>query len=125
MMTDRRMRPGRATIRHAAGRLLVFTAAIAAAWSAVTLISGGFALDAGSFVLSSRDPVRPLLAAAALFAAARLLLSSAEFKGAAQVITGDRDRLATRIAGAAAAGALAFSIAWASRAAGGSDSSCY
>jgi hypothetical protein len=119
------MRPGRATIRHAAGRLLVFTAATAAAWSAVTLISGGFALHAGSFFLSSRDPVRPLLAAAALFAAARLFLSSAEFKGAAQVITGDRDRLAARIAGAAAAGALVFSIAWSSRAAGGSDSSCY
>jgi hypothetical protein len=119
------MRPGRATIRHAAGRLLVFIAAIAAAFSAVTLISGGFVLRAGSFFLSSRDPVRPLLVAAALFVAARLLLSSTEFRAAAQVITGDRSRLATRIAGAAAAGALVFSIAWTSRAAGGSDSSCY
>jgi hypothetical protein len=119
------MRPGRATIRHAAGRLLVFIAAIAAAFSAVTLISGGFVLRAGSFFLSSRDPVRPLLVAAALFVAARLLLSSTEFRAAAQVITGDRSRLATRMAGAAAAGALVFSIAWTSRAAGGSDSSCY
>jgi hypothetical protein len=119
------MRPGRATIRHAAGRLLVFAAAIAAAWSAVTLISGGFVLDAGPVGLSSRDPVRPLVAAAALLAAARLLLSSTEFRVAAQVITGDRERLAARIACAAAAGALVFSIAWSSRAAGGSDSSCY
>ena len=47
-MTDRRMRRGGATIRHAAGRLLVFAAALAAAWSAVTLLSGGFALHAGA-----------------------------------------------------------------------------
>jgi hypothetical protein len=119
------MRPGGATIRHAAGRLLVFAAAIAGAWAAVTLISGGFTLHGGPLVLSSRDPVRPLLAAAALLAAARLLLSHAEFVSAATLVTGDRDRVAARIACAAAAGVLAFSIAWSSRVAGGSDSSCY
>ena len=105
--------------------MLVFAAAIAGAWAAVTLIAGGFTLHGGPLVLSSRDPLRPLLAAAALLSAARLLLSRAEFARAAAVITGDRDRLATRIACAAAAGALAFSIAWSSRVAGGSDSSCY
>src|SRR5215208_6271424 len=108
MMTDRRMRPGRATIRHAAGRALVFAAAIAAAWSAVTLLSGGFALRAGPVALSSRDPVRPLLAAAVLLVVARFLLSAAEFGRAAAIVTGTRDRLARRIAIAAAAGVLAF-----------------
>ena len=105
--------------------MLVFAAAAAAAWSAVTLISGGFALRAGPLVLSSRDPVRPLVVAAGLLVAARLLLSGAEFTRAAAVITGGRYRVAARIACAAAAGALVFSIAWSSRVAGGSDSSCY
>ncbi len=107
------------------GRLLVFAAAIAAAWSAVTWISGGFALHARLLALSSRDPVRPLLAAIGLLAAARLLLSGVEFSGATAAVTGGRDRIAARIALAAAAAALAFSIAWSSRVAGGSDSSCY
>jgi hypothetical protein len=118
------MRPGGATIRHAAGRLLVFAAAIAGAWAAVTLVSGGFT-RAGPLALSSRDPVRPLLAAAALFAVSRLFLSHAEFMRAVGVITGDRQRIAARVAVAAAAAALVFSLAWTSRAAGGSDSSCY
>jgi hypothetical protein len=119
------MRPGGATIRHAAGRLLVFAAAIAGAWSAVTLISGGFTLHAGPLALSSRDPLRPLVAAAALLVAARLLLSRAGFAGAVTVITGDRGRVAARIACAAAAAVAIVSIAWSSRVVGGSDSACY
>src|SRR6187401_2315124 len=125
MMTDRRMDPGGATIRHAAGRLLVAAGAIAAAWSAVTLISGGFIVYAGSLALSSRDPLRPLLVAAVLIVAARLLLSRAQFGTAVGFVFGDRHQVATSIAAAAAAGALVFSIAWTSGAAGGSDSSCY
>jgi hypothetical protein len=125
MMTDNRMRRSGATIRHGAGRLLVFGGALAAAWSAVTLVSGGFAFHAGRLALSSRDPVRPLLVAGILVAAGRLLLPRAGFGSAVGVLTGGRDRLAARIACAAAAGVLIFSIAWNTRAAGGSDSSCY
>jgi hypothetical protein len=121
MMTDKRMRPGGATIRHAAGRLLVFAGALAGAWSAVTLISGGFAVHAGPLVLSSRDPVRPFLVAAVLLAGAGILLPRAEWRK----LPGRSDRVAARIACAAAACVLVFSIAWTSRAAGGSDSSCY
>ena len=99
--------------------------AIAAAWSAVTLISGGFNVHAGPLALSSRDPLRPLLAAAVLIVAARLLLSRAQFGTAVGLVFGDRRQAEARIAAAAAAGALVFSIAWTSGAAGGSDSSCY
>jgi hypothetical protein len=115
------MRPEGATIRHAAGRLLAFAGALAGAWSAVTLISGGFTLRAGPLVLSSRDPVRPFLAAAGLLAGALILLPRAEWR----TLPGSRDRAAARIACAAAACAFVFSMAWTSRAAGGSDSSCY
>jgi hypothetical protein len=125
MMTDKSMRPEGATIRQRAGRLLVVAAAVAGAWSAVTLISGGFTLRAGALALSSRDPLRPFLAALVLLAAGRLLLPGAAFWSAIRVLTGDRHRVAARIAAAAAAGVLVFSVAWTSRAAGGSDSSCY
>ena len=59
------MRRSGATIRYGAGRVLVFAGALAAAWAAVTLLTGGFALHAGTLALSSRDPVRPLIVAAA------------------------------------------------------------
>lgn len=94
---------------------------MAGAWSAVTLISGGFRAHAGPLVLSSRDPIRPFLAAAVLLAGAWILLPRAELRK----LAGRSDRVAARIACAAAACVLVFSIAWASRAAGGSDSSCY
>jgi oligosaccharyl transferase STT3 subunit len=115
------MRPEGDTIRHGAGRLLALSGAIAGAWAAVTLISGGFVLRAGRLGLSSRDPFRPLLGAAGLLAVALILLPRAEWRG----LLGRRDRVAGRIACAAAACTLVFSIAWTSRSAGGSDSSCY
>src|SRR6476619_6300955 len=121
MMTDKRMRPGGATIRHAAGRLLVFAGALAAASAVVTVISGGFTVHAGPLVLYSHDPVRPLLGAAGLLTAAWILLPRAEWRK----LLGGSGRLAARTACAAAACVLVFSIAWTSRAAGGSDSSCY
>src|SRR6266545_1869984 len=102
MMTDRRMRRSGATIRYRAGCLLVFAGAAAAAWSVVTLLSGGFALHAGPLALSSRDPVRPVLAAVILLAVAWLLLPAAAFRAAVHRVTGDRDRLAARLAAAAA-----------------------
>jgi hypothetical protein len=119
------MRLGGATIRYAAGRVLFIVGVLAAALAAVTLISGGFALPAGPLALSSRDPVRPLLGAVILLAAARFLLRAADFRRAVLMVTGDRDRLPSRIACAASAGVLVFAVAWNTRAAGGSDSSCY
>jgi hypothetical protein len=60
------MRRSGASLRYGAGRLLVFCGAAAATWAAVTLLSGGFALRAGPFTVSSRDPIRPLGVAVAL-----------------------------------------------------------
>jgi Dolichyl-phosphate-mannose-protein mannosyltransferase len=124
MMTDKRMRRS-ATIRYGAGRLTLTGAALAGAWTAVTLLSGGFSLRAGAIAVSSRDPIRPLLFAVVLLVLARTLLRGSEFGRALRVFTGDRDRLPARIACAAAAAVLIVSIAWNTRAAGGSDSSCY
>src|SRR5258708_17978709 len=98
MMTDNRMRRSGATIRYGAGRWLVFGGALAAAWSALTRVSGGFAFHAGWLALSSRDAVRPLLVAGSLVLAGRLLLPRAGFGSAVGVLTGGRDRLAARIA---------------------------
>ncbi len=121
----KRMRRSGATIRHGAGRLLVIAGALAAAWSALTILSGGFALHTGVIALSSRDPLRPLIVAAILVAGGRRLLPGAEFGRAVALLTGDRTQLPARIAGAVAIAVLIFSIAWNTRAAGGSDSSCY
>jgi hypothetical protein len=124
MMTDKRMRRS-ATIRYGAGRLAVSGGALAAAWAAVTALSGGFSIHAGAIAISSRDPVRPLVLAMLLVALGRALLRGAEFGLAVRGVTGDRHRLPDRIAWAAAAAVLIVSIAWNTRAVGGSDSSCY
>src|SRR5258708_11345407 len=71
MMTDKRMRRSGATIRHGAGRLLVIAGALAAAWSGLTILSGGVSLHTGVLALSSRDPLRPLIGAAVLLAGGR------------------------------------------------------
>jgi hypothetical protein len=124
MMTDKRMRRS-ATIRYGAGRLAVSGGALASAWAAVTALSGGFSIHAGAIAISSRDPVRPLVMAIVLMALGRALLRGAEFGLAVRVFTGDRHRWPGRIACAAAAAVLIVSIAWNTRAVGGSDSSCY
>src|SRR5258708_13787843 len=123
MISDKRMRRSGATIRHGAGRLLVIAGALAAAWSALTILSGGFALHTGVIALSSRDPLRPLIVAAILVAGGRRLLPGAEFGRAVALLTGDRTQLPPRIAGAVALPVLIFSTAWNPRPAVGSDSS--
>lgn len=114
-----------ATIRYGAGRLAITGAALAATWAAVTVLSGGFSIHAGAIAISSRDPIRPLLLAIVLIALGRALLRGLEFGLAVRAFTGDRDQLPGRIACAAAAAVLIVSIAWNTRAVGGSDSSCY
>ena len=114
-----------ATIRYGAGRLAVAAAALAAAWAAVTLLSGGFSIHVGAIAASSRDPVRPLLLAIVLLALGRTLLNGPEFGAALRAFTGDGARRPAMIACAAAAAVLIVSIAWNTRATGGSDSSCY
>ena len=110
--------------RRPLGRVLILLALAAATWSAVTAISGGFELAA--LHVTSRDPYRPLLLAALLLIAARAALPSAEFQAVLMRTAGiGRGRLPARIALTASLVALVFAIAWNTRAAGGSDSSCY
>lgn len=119
------MRRSGATIRYAAGRLIFFLGTLAAGWAAVVLLSGGVTLRSGAALLSSRDPVRPLILSLALIGCARLLLDGAGFRHALRLVIGAGERLAGRIGGVAAAATLVVAIAWSTRAAGGSDSSCY
>jgi hypothetical protein len=95
-------------------------------WAAVTAIAGGIALDAGGLHVSSRDPLRPLVAGLVLLAAAGFLAGGVELRrGLARLAGVDRGPTAARIACVASLAVLVFSIAWNTRAAGGSDSSCY
>jgi hypothetical protein len=107
------------------GRLLLYSAVVAAVWAALIALIGGFSIDFGPVHLTSRDPLRPLAVATALFGAAWLLLPRETLRRELLVLTGDRDRAAARIACAAAIATLIVAITWNTRAAGGSDSSCY
>ena len=112
--------------RRIVGRVALILAFAAAAWAALTLLTGGFAVDFAGIRLSSRDPLRPLLISAVLLVASRLALGGSEFGLALRRVVGaDRRARAARIAGAASMAVLVFAIAWNTRAAGGSDSSCY
>lgn len=106
-------------------RLLLYSAVVAAVWAALTALIGGFSVDVGPVHLTSRDPLRPLAVAAALFGAAWLLVPRETLRRELLVLTGDHDRAAARIACAAALATLIVAINWNTRAAGGSDSSCY
>src|SRR5687767_12142615 len=112
MMTDKRMGRGGATIRQRSGRLLAAAGAVTLAWAAVVLLSGGVALDGGIIRVSSRDPMRPLLVAFVLLAAARAFLGAPGFAGAMEPIVGGPGRRSARVAVAAAFCVLVVSIAW-------------
>ena len=114
---------GQARWRGRLGAGLMAAALVAGAWSAVTLLSGGFVLT-GAFPVSSRDPWRPLGAAAFLFALAWLV----HREGAGRTLRATTGRGPILLRRVALAAACAIFIAAAARntgAAGGSDSSCY
>ena len=101
-------------------------AVAALVWAAVTAIAGGIAVDAGGLRVSSRDPLRPLVAGIVLLVAAGLLAGGVETRRALARIAGvDGGTTSARMACVAALAVLVFSIAWNTRASGGSDSSCY
>src|SRR4051812_24347336 len=109
-----------------AGRFCMALALAAAASTLITVLTGGFSVLFAGYRLSSRDPFRPLVIALALLVVARVVLGAAEFRrAAASAIGSNRGEMAARIALAAAACVLIVAIAWNTRAAGGSDSSCY
>ncbi|HET7695463.1 MAG TPA: glycosyltransferase family 39 protein [Vicinamibacterales bacterium] len=123
-MTDRRMRRA-ATIRHHAGAACAAAACIAVAWSAILALSGGISVHTGVSRFVARDPIRPLYVAAAFAGIAWPLLGTPESRRLLRRLAGDAGRLPARVAAVAAAATLVVSIAWSTRAAGGSDSSCY
>lgn len=106
--------------RAVAATILLLAAAFAVAWAGVVALSGGFA--AGIFV--SRDPLRPLIASAALAVAGRVL-SPFDFDAALARLVGPRVRWPAKVAAVVAAAVFVVATAWNTRAAGGSDSSCY
>jgi hypothetical protein len=115
-----------ATIRHRIGRGLTVAAACAAGWAWIVLVSGGVSFHTGVSLIVARDPSRPMLAAVAVAALAWILLGTRAFGQSLRRIAGDpRTQLPTRAAIAAAASTLVVAMAWNTRAAGGSDSSCY
>ena len=97
----------------------------ALAWSAVTLLSGGFVARVAGWSLASRSPLRPLVLATVLAFAARWLLGAASFNAWIGWVAGDRSRRAGRLAMVLALATLVIATAWNTRAVGGSDSSCY
>src|SRR5436309_2078492 len=116
MMTDKRMRRGAANIS-------LFAAVVACALAAAALVAGGVSLPSAG--VSARDPWRPFVAAVVLLGMARALGGAAEFGRALRRYTGTAAAWPSRVAALASACALVFALAWTSRAAGGSDSSCY
>lgn len=119
------MRWDGATIRQRAGRALATAAVLAASWAIVVALSGGVTIRAGASPIASRDPFRPLLVAVACAAIAAALLGARESRRLARGVAGGRDKAPARIAAIASASILVVSVAWNTRAAGGSDSSCY
>lgn len=119
------MRGDRATIRQRAGRALAALAAVAAAWTAIVALAGGVTLGAGAWQLASRDPFRPLLVTVALLVSAAALSGLVQFRSLVGVAAGGRAGLPVRVAVLASAAVMVVSIAWNTRGAGGSDSSCY
>src|SRR5690349_16435010 len=115
MMIDKRMRGVAATI-------LLFGGALALVAAAFVVLTGGVTLRTPPLTL--RDPLRPLIAGIVLLAIAAIV-AGRDFAAIARRFGGPRHRVAATIAALASACALAFAIAWTSRAAGGSDSSCY
>lgn len=119
-------RPTPQTLRRTVlGPGLLTVAALACAWGVLTWLTGGFAVRAGPLRIASHDAVRPLLLAAVCSGAARLLLPAEDFASWVRRAIGDTDAACARIAVGASIAVLIVSVAWNTRAAGGSDSSSY
>ena len=108
---------------RSAANILPLAAAFALALALVTLLSGGLAWRAMAF--SSRDPVRPLIVGLVLLVMARALAGADEFRRLIGRYVGAPGKMPARVAVLASISVLVFALAWSSRAAGGSDSSCY
>jgi hypothetical protein len=124
MMTDNRMRRG-ATIRQRVGDLLLVLMVATVIWTVVAAVTGGVVVRGGGLSLTSRDPWRPLLAALVLGSVGFLTLGRERFFARVRPVVGTRARRPVHVAAFASVGAFVLAVAWSTRAAGGSDSSCY
>ena len=100
-------------------------AVVAASWAVIVALAGGATIRAGAWQLGSRTAFRPLLVAGLCAAVACALLGVREFRRLAAWAAGGRQRAPARIAAIVTACVVIVSTAWNTRAAGGSDSSCY
>lgn len=107
------------------GFALIVLAMATAIWAAVTAIAGGVAFDVLGAQVSSRGVTRPLAASLLLFISAAAVLGPAGARRAVVAIAGPRGGRSARVALSASFAVLVFALAWNTRAAGGSDSSCY
>jgi len=96
----------------------------AALWSGIVLIAGGVTIRIWGVALTSRDPMRPLFLAGAAFVVSGLV-SPGETRAVLLRALGQATERAGRVAVLAAAAVFIVATAWNTRAAGGSDSSCY
>ena len=111
--------------RRVAARVLIALAALLAAWSLFALASGGVRLALGGLALSSRNPVRPAVAAL-LLAAIAWRLDRAWTEAAADALRARLSPFTRRVLIPLAAAALAASaVAFGARAAIGADSFGY
>ena len=118
------MRRG-ATIRQRLGDFLLLLSIAALIWSVVGLLTGGFVLRVGGVTVMSRNPLRPFAVAVALAAMAVWALGRDRTTSWLVRVVGTRARRSIHVAAFASLGAFAIAAAWNTRAAGGSDSSCY
>lgn len=119
------MRRDGATIRQRAGRALAGAAVVAGSWAIVVALSGGATIRAGAWQMGSRTALRPLLVALCCAALACTLLGAREFRRLVASAAGGRAKAPARVAALVSASVVIVSLAWNTRAAGGSDSSCY
>ena len=113
------------TIRQRGGSVLGVLALAALGWAAIVAMSGGVTLRIGPLVLMSRTPWRAAIAAIVFAAAARALLGAVEFRNALARVIGSRAARVRRAAFLLSLATFVIATAWNTRAAGGSDSSCY
>lgn len=94
-------------------------------WSVAGLLTGGFVLRVAGVSVTSRNPLRPFVVAVALAAGAVWALGRDRSSSRLAPLVGTGARRPVHVAVIAAFGAFAMAAAWNTRAAGGSDSSCY
>jgi hypothetical protein len=102
-------------------RALLVAAAALAAWSVLAAITGGVRYEIGPLLISSRNPLRPLLAAMLLGAIAWRLAYEERLERELRRIGSIPDSASRALVALAAGGVLLLGLAYGVRTAGGAD----